>query len=233
MRNLLILLLISTVSTIVLPTQNPVAPNGNTSMEVLAFKWSKHSQPPEKLEPGQTQPVATVHPANRNFERNMRVNQSRGARDPTADTVDSRSAELEKSVQESRGPKPVDGFAYKVKIKNGSAQSADIVFWEYQFIDPANPGTPARRQFLCAVKVDSNKTKEIMGFSLSGPGDVVSAASVDNKSGKLFQEQAVINRVEYVDGTVWQRRDWNFAEVKQTYLRAVAAPWGKDMCRVL
>ncbi|MBC8028674.1 MAG: hypothetical protein H7Z16_01065 [Pyrinomonadaceae bacterium] len=233
MRNTMFLLLISSVSMSGFPYQNPVPPQESSSMEVLEFKWFKRSQPAEQLEAGQAQPVGAVQPANKNFQRNMRVNQSRGARDPTADTLDSRSAELERSVQESRGPKPVDGFAYRVKVKNGSPKVADIVFWEYQFIDPSNPGTPARRQFLCAVKVESNKSKEIQGFSLSGPGDVVSAASGAIASGKLLQEQAVINRVEYIDGSIWQRKDWNFAEIKQSYLRAVGAPWGKEMCRVL
>ena len=68
---------------------------------------------------------------------------------------------------------------------------------------------------------------------MSGPGDVVSAASGAIASGKLLQEQAVINRVEFVDGSIWQRKDWNFAEIKQGYLRAVGAPWGTEMCRVL
>jgi len=202
-------------------------------MEVLEFKWSKRSQPAEKLEGGQTQPVGAIQPANKNFQRNMRINESRGAREPTADTLDSRSAAMERTVQDARGPKPVDGFAYKVKVKNAGTKVADIVFWEYQFIDPSNPATPARRQFLCAGKVEPNKAKEIYGFSLSGPGDVVSAPSAAIPSGKLLQEKAVINRVEYVDGSIWQRKDWNSAEIKQGYLRAVGSPWGKEMCRVL
>jgi len=201
-------------------------------MAVVEYKWSKRRQPAEQLAAGIPQPGTMVNPANRNYERNTRINRPRGERDPTADTLEARSAEIDKNVQQARGPKPVDGFVYKVKVQNGSARVADIVFWEYQFIDPAAPEILARRQFLCAVNIEPNKVKEIQAFSLSGPG-VVSVAGLAKVSGKVFHERAVINRVEYVDGTIWRRKDWNFAEIKQNYTRAVAAPWGKEMCRAL
>jgi hypothetical protein len=233
MRNLLFLLLISTVSILSFPRQNFVALQENFSMKVLEFKWTKRRQPVEKLEPGIPQPGPMVNPATRTYERSTRINQPRGERDLNADTLEARSAEIDRNVQEARAPKPVDGFAYKVKVQNGNTKVADVIFWEYQFIDPANPGTPARRQFLCAVKIEPNKTKEIQAFSLLGPGDVVSVASGANAAEKSVQEKVVINRVEYVDGTIWRRKDWNFAEIRQTYQRTVAAPWGKEMCRAL
>lgn len=232
MRNLTLLLLISTVSILVYATQNPVTTGESSSLAVLEFKWSKRRQPPEKLEPGIPQPGPMVNPATRAYERGTRINQPRGERDLNADTLEARSAEIDKNVQQARGPKPVDGFSYKVKVQNGSTKVADIVFWEYQFIEPSAAEILARRQFLCAVKIDPNRMKEIQAFSLSGPG-VVSVSGLTNTSGKPVHEKAVINRVEYVDGTIWRRKDWNFAEIKQNYARALAAPWGKEMCRAL
>jgi len=202
-------------------------------MAVLEFKWSKRRQPIEKLETGISQPGAMTNPTTRNYERNTRINQSRGERDPTADTLEARSAEIEKNVQQARGPKPVDGFGYQVKVQNEHSQVADVVFWEYQFIDPAKPDAVARRQFLCAVRIDPGKVKEIQAFTLSGPGDVVNAAGASIASGNSLTENAVINRVEYVDGSIWLRKDWNFGEIRQSYKRAIAAPWGKEMCRSL
>ena len=233
MRKLWYLLLISTVSGFVFAGQSPVTTPESPLIEVLEFKWTKRRQPPEKLEPGIPQPAAMVNPATRAYERSTRINQPRGERDPTADTLEARSAEIEKNVQEARGPKPVDGFAYKVKVKNGSTRVADVVFWEYQFVDPASPGTLTRRQFLCSVRIEPGKSKDIQAFSLLGPGNVVSATGPAVSSANSMQENAVINRVEFVDGAIWRRRDWNFAEIKQTYQRAVAAPWGKEMCRTL
>ncbi len=59
----------------------------------------------------------------------------RGVRDPNADTIDGRSAALEKSVAESRAPKTktMDGFAYRIKVQNVYTKEVEAVFWEYQF----------------------------------------------------------------------------------------------------
>lgn len=234
MRNLLPALLIAVLSIFVFPNQNPAVPQEGSSLAVVEFKWSKSRQPLEKLEPASTQPAKLETPATRNYERN-RVNEPTGARDPYLDTLEGRSAAIEKNVQESRTParKPVDGFAYRVKVQNTSTKLADIVFWEYQFIDPSNPATLARRQFLCAVNIKPDKVKEIQAFSLSGPSEVVTVVGAANNSGNVFQEKVVINRVEYVDGSIWQRKDWRFAEIKLAYSRAVGTPWGKEMCRGL
>jgi hypothetical protein len=47
------------------------------------------------------------------------------------------------------------------------------------------------------------------------------------------QEKVLINRVEYADGTIWQRRDWSFAAIRENYKRAIETPWGNEMCRSL
>ena len=232
MRKVLLLALISTISLVTYSYQNPPA-SGPTSMAVLEFKWSKKRQQVEQGSPGYTQPQAMTNPATRNYERNTRINQPRGERDPTADTLEARSADIEKNIQSARAPSPIDGFGYKIKVQNGDTKVADIVFWEYQFIDPASPDVIARRQFLCAVKIEPGKTKDIQAFSLAGPGNVVSTASAAIASGNPLTEKAVINRVEYVDGSIWRRKDWNFGEIKLSYQRAVGTPWGKEMCRAL
>lgn len=229
------LLLLTLLLLLVVPIRTATVTDGGSSVVVLGFKWSKSRQVAEQLEPTGTIPAPAMIPANRNFERNRRANDPAGVRDPNADTLDGRSAALEKSVQESRTPKakPVDGFAYRVKIQNASAKVVEVVFWEYQFKELANPTTVARRQFLCGVNIKPDKEKELQAFSTLGPSDVISVASLANKSENLFEEKVVINRVEYADGSIWQRRDWNFAEVKLGIARAIGTPWGTEMCRGL
>jgi len=62
---------------------------------------------------------------------------------------------------------------------------------------------------------------------------VVSVAALSDKSKNASEETAVINRVEFADGSIWQRKDWKFGEVRLSYARAVATPWGGEMCRGL
>ena len=234
MRMLLLLpfLLIS-----VLPchSQNGAGEADGSQVMVLGSKWFKSRQVIEKLSTEGTAPAAAMTSANKNFERIRRANDPAGVRDPNADTLDGRSAALEKTVQEARSPKvtPVDGFAYRVKIQNTGAKVIEVLFWEYQFKETSNPTTVARRQFLCGVNIKPNKDKELQAFSASGPSDVISAGSLANKSGNLFQEKVVINRVEYSDGSIWQRKDWDFSGVKSSIARAISTPWGTEMCRSL
>ncbi len=198
---------------------------------VLSIKWFKDRQTIEQQ--STTSPAAAMIPQNKNFERNRRANNSPGERDPNLDTIDGRSAALERAVQDSRSPKPVDGFAYRVKVRNATAKPIEIVFWEYQFKESAAAAPLVRRQFLCGVAVKPGKDKELQAFSLLGPQDVVSVNILSQKSGSAGAEQVVINRVEFADGSIWQRKDWNFSEVRLSYSRAIATPWGTEMCRGL
>ena len=213
--------------------QTPTTVQDGPQMSVAQFKWTRARQTVDSHQEEPTIPMRAVIPQNKTFARNARINDPAGARDPNADTLDGRSAAIEKSVQESRHPKaePRDGFAYRVKIKNTSSKIAEIVFWEYRFHDAQDPSVLARRQFLCGVNIKPDKDKELEGFSLLGPSDVV---SVDALSGKTqFKEDVLINRVEYSDGTIWQRKDWSFAEVKRSYDRVLREPWLPGTCKGL
>ena len=221
------------------PAQNPTASQEVSSVAVLGFKWSRTHQAAKTPDPSATAPAGPAQEmtaADKNLQRKARANNPVGAPDPDETTIDARSAAIEKVVQESRTPKskPVDSFSYLVKVQNASKKVVEILFWEYQFIDRSNPANVTRRQFLCGVNIKSNKEKELQAFSLSGPSEVISVGSLASPSAKVFQEKVVINRVEYADGSIWQRKDWNSAEIKLTYQRAVATPWNVgEMCRGL
>lgn len=219
---------------LVWPAQNGSVTGDGSPVTVLAFKWSKSRKAGEKADTASVAPAPTVIASDKNFERNVRIIDP-AARDPGQDTPDGRRAMMEKSVQEARSPKPSgkDGFAYSVKIQNPGTKVIEVLFWEYQFSEPSDSSKVTRRQFLCGVNIKPRKEKELQAFSLSGPGGVVSAELLAGKLENPYQEKVVINRVEYADGTIWQRKDWNFAEVKASIARVIATPWGAEMCRGL
>ena len=137
------LLLLSLLLSLLIPFQA----NEGSPLTVTQFKWTRARRTIQTAEVEGNAPAQAMIPQNRNFARNARINEPRGSRDPNADTVDGRSAALEKSVAESRAPKPdpIDGYLYKIKVQNPGPKVVEAIFWEYRFHDPANPHLVARR----------------------------------------------------------------------------------------
>ena len=233
-----LLFVVPVLFSLLFPCQTPASNTENSPLVVTSFKWSRERRTVE-TQPEQEQgtvPQRAMIPQNKVFARNARVNDPAGVRDPNADTLDGRSEALEKSVQESRSTKPksTDGYAYKIKVRNPGPKAIEIVFWEYQFQDPTDPSLVARRQFLCGVNIAANKSKDLEGFSLSGPSEVVNVKTLaNNKSDNGFKERVLINRVEYGDGSMWQRKDWSLNEVKASYERVLREQWSPGMCKSL
>jgi hypothetical protein len=225
-------LLLSLMLMLVPFSQNAAISTEGTPVVVVSSKWFRDRQEVVAA-PANTAPAAAMIPQNKNFEKNRRANTSPGERDPNLDTVDGRSAAMERAVQDSRAAKPVEGFAYRAKVHNASGKLIEIIFWEYQFKESMDSAAVSRRQFLCAVSIKPEKDKELQAFSLSGPSDVVSVDTLAKKSANAGEEKVLINRVEYADGSIWQRKDWKFGEVRFGYARAVGTPWGTEMCRGL
>ena len=233
MKTLLLLPLLAMLAFPDRLVQTPTA--DGSQITVLSFKWSKGRQTTDTAGADKPLPARAMTQADKNYDRNLRINDPAGTRDPNADTLDARGVALEKSVRDAEKPqtKPVNAFTYQAKIHNASKQVVEIIFWEYQFIDTANPTNVTRRQFLCGVNLKPDKDKELQAFSLSGPTDSASAASLAT-SASPFQEKVVINRVEFADGKSWMRKDWNAGEIKTAYQRAMATPWSpNEMCRAL
>lgn len=211
------------------------APAGSDSpVAVTQFGWTKDRKAVPKFDNSRTAPVREVHAMNKKFPRQAREQLSPGALDPNEQTIDGRSAALEKINEETRKAPgaPVDGYTYRAALRNDAEAAAEIVFIEFQFRELANPANFIRRQFVCSVKIKPNQTGEIEVFSTLGPSDVISFKSLGSE-GKLFDEAAVVNRVEFRNGAVLQRKEWNFAEIKPSLDRAVSTPWGKEACRGL
>lgn len=226
-------LLLSLLLSLLVSLQTPVVLTDASPLTVANFRWSRTRRNVEAPPIEGNAPARAMIPQNRNFARNSRINDPQGVRDPNADTLDGRSAAMEKSVAEARTPKaqPMDGFAYRIKVQNPTTKVVEIVFWEYQFHDPANPDLVARRQFLCGVNIPAGKGKDLEGFSASGPSDVIDVKTLN--TGSSFKETVFINRVEFSDGSIWQRKAWNLAEVKSSYDRVLRETWVPGMCKGL
>ena len=84
---------------------------------MLGQKWGRERLSVEQAESVVVPPAAADSQVPIKIrERTRRANAAIGERDPNEDTVDGRSAALERSVDAARAPKPVEGFVYRVKV---------------------------------------------------------------------------------------------------------------------
>jgi hypothetical protein len=232
MRSLLLLplLLVFTAS-----GQDRPPARESSPVPVLESAWERARPKAGDAEPAGTVPAAAVIPENKYFQRKAREELPPGAIDPNEMTIDGRSAAIERNVQRSRTwpAEPVDGFTYRIKIMNAAERPVEVVFWEYQFIEIANPKNIVRRQFLCAAKIKPGEKRDLSVFSTLGPSDVIDAKTLATTGGKLFNEAVFINRVEYSDGAILQDTNWKFADIQPSLKRVLSTPWKNEMCRSL
>ena len=211
-----LLLLLPLFAILVTLGQNPA--QNSSEVAVLNHSWSKTKLAAQEQTSSTNAPAPAMIPQNRTFERNRRANMPPGDRDPNLDTIDGRSAALEKSIEESRSSKPsIEGFEYNVKLHNQSSKTITAIIWEYQFKESLNPGNVTSRQFLCGVSLKPEKAQDFRVRTAKGPSEVVSAASLANKSKDLFIESVLINFIEYSDGSVWQRSDWDAVAARRNF----------------
>jgi len=209
--------------------------NNDSTVSIVDFKWERVRLQGQKLGGDAVPPAKALTAEDKPFQRAIREQQMRGTENPNDYTLDARSAAIEKNVQESRTTKTADqnAFRYAVSLRNEGDSKIEIIFWEYRFKELANPANSVRRQFLCAAKFKPKEKLEFWAVSTLGPSDVISAASLTDSSGKLFDEKILINRIEYADGSILQRRDWKMDEIKASLKTATSTPWGREVCRAL
>ncbi len=124
----LLLALLAPIQKPASPVQNPAITDEGSPIVVLTSKWAKSRLTVEQADSASVPPAPAMISANKIVERNRRADIPAGGRDPNLDTVDGRSAALEKSVQDSRAPKPIEGFVYRVKVHNADTKLIDSCF---------------------------------------------------------------------------------------------------------
>ena len=97
-------------------------------------------------------------------------------------------------------------YFYKIQIQNLGQKPVKSFAWEYR---PGNEPDPSNRQFYCVVNAKANEKKDFDLFSPFAPSRVVDASSPEDKPNAEKKDKIIINKIEYMDGTVWKRQSWN------------------------
>lgn len=140
-----------------------------------------------------------------------RMQQARNAGQKAAADNSQRAAKvLEKATMDTKKtPKtesPRFGYRYKFSLRNTGTKTIKAIDWDYVFTDPNTGSEVGRQQFTSEEHVRPGKEKEMSVFTLSPPSRTVSAEVLGKKEQNPLTEGVVLVRVEYSDGSVWQRR---------------------------
>lgn len=97
----------------------------------------------------------------------------------------------------------LDGYKYKVTLRNDGTKTIKSIDWDYVFIDQAAQQLVARHQFTSDETVKPGKSKEIYVLYLIPPVRTVSAERLGSKEPLPYSEHVVIARITYSDGSIW------------------------------
>ncbi len=207
MATLVFMLLISALPAAQQPQQLP-GTQAPTDAAVGAFSWRKERLPGwEKETVGPS--VETYDVMRARVENERRIQQARnsgnkaelGRRESAAKMLE--SASLAKESEKAQRPR--DGYRYKVLITNTGSKTMRLVDWDYVFLDPITHEVVGRHQFTSQETIKPGKSKEVSVLYLTPPVKTVSAGILTKKEPMPFTELVVIARIQYSDGSSWQR----------------------------
>ena len=96
-------------------------------------------------------------------------------------------------------------YVYKIKVKNTGSKIIKAISWDYEFLDPDTQEVLGRRRITSKAKIAPGKIYDLDRRFGTPPTRLVSADKLDKKYRDQFSERVTIHRINYADGTVWQR----------------------------
>jgi hypothetical protein len=121
---------------------------------VLRSGWHPAVTKGQKAQTPQTGPARQITVDDTMISRTDREARTDHPDNPSDMTPDGRRAAIERNEQESRTLQPTDvrGFLYTATVRNESAKTVRVIYWEYLSAEVANPANVVRRQFLLFCK---------------------------------------------------------------------------------
>lgn len=181
----------------------PVMPQDAEGVSIIKFGWNKEriSLRPSVAE-FSSAAALREQALNEGRVASARNTQDKGAA-ARAETSLNRQNEAEAKARQTDPPR--DAYRYKVALRNDGQKTIKSIDWDYLFLDPVTQQEVARHQFTSDDTIKPGKSKEISVLYLNPPVKTVNAKLLGKKGEPAFKEQVLIARIQYSDGSVWQR----------------------------
>jgi hypothetical protein len=181
-----------------------VGANASGGLSVVKFSWGKERVNWERDPFGG--PIENFDEMRVRARNEKRIDDAKRGGSAEVDRI-KREARADSVILErarQKGP-PRYGFRYKVSVRNDSAKAVKELDWDYVFNDAATNEELGRHQFTSAERLAPGKSKEFSFFIPTPPALRISAYALDKKERDGLNEQIIIVRILYEDGTVWER----------------------------
>jgi hypothetical protein len=156
-------------------------------------------------------PALYDDPMNPNQEQADLKREQRAIKKANAIKVQGGQAPLPMPTREvySSGKEPPAGpevnYLYEATVKNTSAKSIKALVWEYRVYDAQTNVEVGRHRFSDTSKIRAGKSANLIAYSSTPAVSVVSVPRSGKEWREHYAERVVISRIEYEDGTFWQR----------------------------
>ena len=197
----LLLVLAATLVAAMPPIQTviPQAPE----MIVLKFSCGKQESGGHMIRSVQEPDPPMNEPIHIDMSKKEEPQEIKNRRDLAERRADMRAAEINAALSNQKSRTV---YFYHLEVRNTSTKVVKSFAWAYQ---PGDSPDPSDRQFFCLVKAKPSESKEFDLFTPLAPSRVVDASKAGDKPKENSIGSVVINKIEYMDGSVWKRPGWN------------------------
>ena len=97
------------------------------------------------------------------------------------------------------------GYLYEAKIVNTGDKSIRSIIWEYLVSETESQIEVGRHRFVDKTKIRPGKGANLVGYSTTPAISILSVSESDKQQQNKYSERVLISRIEFDDGTYWQR----------------------------
>lgn len=203
MRWLVVALGFALTATVSIAQEVPTPPDPSKT-EVVKFSWAKERIGWEKDPFGG--PIENFDEARARQRNERRIDEAKRGGSAEVDKF-KREAKADAANIAAKHKQPPSRyvFVYKTTIKNLSDKQIKSIDWDYVFFDTTTETEIGRREFTSDEKISPGKSKELVVTVTKPPTQTISLTALNTGERKSLTERVVIVRIDYADGTSWQR----------------------------
>ncbi|HET8783689.1 MAG TPA: hypothetical protein VFM63_14850 [Pyrinomonadaceae bacterium] len=179
-------------------------PDDKSGIEVVKFSWAKERIGWERDPFGG--PVENFDEARARQRNERRIDDAKRGGSGEVDKIkrEAKADAANIAAKHKQAPSRYV-FVYKTTIKNLSDKPIKSIDWDYRFFDRATEEELGRREFTSEEKISPGKSKELIVTITKPPTQTISLSALNTKERDALIERVVVMRIDYADGTSWQR----------------------------